>query len=201
MPVYKESLNSVIKPTVKSLLAAMSTYEMQGGTANLFVNEDGMQLVPDEEAQARREFYEEHGIGWVARPRHNPKPVLEDGEKAFVRRGKFKKASNMNYCLNISNRVEGKLLDVRRTKPWTQKAEDAAYAKALQEVLDEDEERTLAGGNIRVGDFILIVDSDTRIPRDCLLDAGTEMIKSPAVGILQFTSGVLNVTDSFFEQG
>ena len=73
MPVYKEGLTAVIQPTIISLKAAISTYELQGGTANIFINDDGMQLVPKEEAQARRDFYEEHGIGWVARPKHNVK--------------------------------------------------------------------------------------------------------------------------------
>ena len=35
-PVYKEGLWSVIDPTMVSLRAAISTYEMQGGTANVF---------------------------------------------------------------------------------------------------------------------------------------------------------------------
>ncbi len=41
MPVYKEGLNAVIKPTIQSIKAAISTYELQGGTANIFIN-DGM---------------------------------------------------------------------------------------------------------------------------------------------------------------
>jgi len=48
MPVYKEGLKGVIMPTVESLLAAVKHYEDQGGTASIFVNDDGMQLVsPD----------------------------------------------------------------------------------------------------------------------------------------------------------
>jgi hypothetical protein len=93
MPVYKEGLVDIIQPTIISLKAAISTYELQGGTANIFVNDDGMQLIPEEQAQARRDFYEEHNIGWVARPKHNPKP--EGEEKSFVRKGKFKKAPNI----------------------------------------------------------------------------------------------------------
>ncbi|KAH0288146.1 hypothetical protein KCU71_g15735, partial [Aureobasidium melanogenum] len=101
-PVYKEGLQAVIEPTVHSIKAAISTYEMQGGTANIFVNDDGMQLISEEEARARQDFYDEHNIGWVARPRHDPKG--EHGDP-FVRRGKFKKASNMNYALWVSNRI------------------------------------------------------------------------------------------------
>lgn len=44
MPVYKESLAGVIRPTVTSLKAAISQYELQGGTANIFVNDDGLQV-------------------------------------------------------------------------------------------------------------------------------------------------------------
>lgn len=199
MPVYKEGLVPVIQPTIMSLKAAISTYEMQGGTANIFVNDDGMQLLPEEEAQARRDFYEEHSIGWVARPKHNPNP--EDGEKAFLRRGKFKKASNMNYAFMISNKIEEKLLRVERHEGWTQEDEYAAYDQCLAEVLTEEEGRAWAEGNVRVGDYILIIDSDTRVPVDCLLDAASEMELSPEVGILQYSSGVMQVTDSFFESG
>lgn len=38
-------------------------------------------------------------------------------------------------------------------------------------------------------DYILIIDSDTRIPEDCLLDGASEMEQSPEVGILQHASG------------
>lgn len=198
-PVYKEGLYSVIEPTVKSVKAAISTYEMQGGSANIFVNDDGMQLVSEEDAQARRDFYDEHNIGWVARPKHNPKPT--DGEKGFVRPGKFKKASNMNYALAVSSRVEDKLATVQRPATWTQEDESNAYHIGLQQVIADDEGRTWAEGNVRIGDYVLLVDSDTRVPTDCFLDAVSEMESSPQVAIIQYSSGVMNVTDSFFEKG
>jgi len=83
-PVYKEGLSSVIAPTVKSIKQAISTYELQGGSANMFVNDDGMQIIDEEERRARIEFYADHSIGWVARPKHGDN---------FTRRGKFKKVS------------------------------------------------------------------------------------------------------------
>ncbi|KAK2009219.1 hypothetical protein LZ32DRAFT_430281 [Colletotrichum eremochloae] len=199
MPVYKEGLNAVIKPTVLSLKAAISTYEMQGGTANILVNDDGMQLIDPEGAAARREFYDEHSMGWVARPGHNPKPE-DPAETPFLRRGRFKKASNMNYALMTSNKLEEKLKQINRGSGWNQESEDKVYDEALAEVIDESDGRTWAGGNIRIGDYILLIDSDTRVPRDCLLDAVSEMEASPEVAILQYTSGVMNVTDSFFEK-
>ena len=198
-PVYKEGLRAVIEPTIKSIKAAISTYEMQGGTANIFVNDDGMQLISEEERQQRKDFYDEHNIGWVARPQHNPKP--EDGSTPFIRAGKFKKASNMNYAMAVSARVEDKLTEIHRPGAWTQEDESDAYHACLQQVIEEDEGRTQADGNIRIGDYILIIDSDTRVPEDCFLDAVSEMEQTPQVAIIQFQSGVMNVTDTFFERG
>ncbi|KAL3420923.1 glycosyltransferase family 2 protein [Phlyctema vagabunda] len=205
MPVYKEGLNAVIRPTIVSLKAAISTYELQGGTANIFINDDGMQLITETEAKARKDFYEMHGIGWVARPKHNPRPKKADESfdesKLFVRKGKFKKASNMNYALMVSNKVEALLETVQRHENWTQPDEEHAYQQCLDQVLLDLEGKAWAEGNIRVGDYILIIDSDTRVPEDCLLDAGSEMEASPEVAILQFSSGVMRVTSSYFEAG
>lgn len=78
-PVYKEGLSSVIAPTVKSIKQAISTYELQGGSANMFINDDGLQLLDEDERRARIDFYADHSIGWVARPKHGDN---------FIRRGK-----------------------------------------------------------------------------------------------------------------
>jgi hypothetical protein len=192
MPVYKEGLASVIQLTIKSVKMAISTYELQGGSANIFVNDDGLQILPEDERQSRIDFYEDHGIGWTARPGHNV-----DG---FIRRGKFKKASNMNYGLAISNKVEEKLQKIDRPFDWTQGEEVIAYERCLLEVLAEDG-KAWADGNIRIGDYILLIDSDTRVPADCLLDAVSEMEQSPNVAIIQFSSAVMQVAHNYFENG
>ena len=87
-PVYKEGLGAVIKPTVQSIKQAISTYELQGGSANVLINDDGLQALPEEERFERMDFYADNGIGWTARPNHNS--TLLDGTK-FVKKGKFKK--------------------------------------------------------------------------------------------------------------
>jgi hypothetical protein len=197
-PVYKEGLYSVIDPTIRSLQVAISTYEMQGGTANIFVNDDGMQLISEEDAEERRKYYDNHRIGWVARPKHKSKTA--EGE-IFLRAGKFKKASNMNYAMAVSSRIEEKLAAIERGSTWTQEAEAEAYRKCLEEVKAEDHGNTWAEGDIRIGDYILLIDSDTRVPHDCFLDAVSEMESSPQVAILQYSSGVMNVTNNFFEMG
>ena len=82
--MYKEGLKAVIEPTVKSIKQAISTYELQGGTANVFINDDGLQLMKNKKDRDERiEFYADHNIGWVARPGHN--------DNGFIRKGKFKK--------------------------------------------------------------------------------------------------------------
>lgn len=89
-PVYKEGLSSVIAPTVKSIKQAISTYELQGGSANMFINDDGLQIVGEEERRQRIEFYADHSIGWVARPKH--------GENGFRRKGKVCLKADGNGC-------------------------------------------------------------------------------------------------------
>ena len=49
----------------------------------MFINDDGLQIIDEEERQARIDFYADHSIGWTARPKH--------GKDGFVRKGKFKK--------------------------------------------------------------------------------------------------------------
>lgn len=57
-------------PSIESLKRAMQTYARQGGTSSIFVNDDGLRLLPPVEASARLSFYATHNIGWVARPAH-----------------------------------------------------------------------------------------------------------------------------------
>jgi len=215
-PVYKESLAEVIIPTVQSIKKAISTYELQGGSANIFVNDDGLQLLSEEQRNERISFYADNGIGWVARPPHDSAP---DG---FKRKGKFKKASNMNFGLALSCAMEDKLNALDRTSEWSSTDEAEAMAWALEQAIIDGGNVAWAQGNIRIGDYILIstcstfsllegllltvhspplVDSDTRVPTDCFLDAVSELETSPEVAILQFSSGVMQVAHTYFENG
>ncbi|RMZ77621.1 hypothetical protein DV738_g4300, partial [Chaetothyriales sp. CBS 135597] len=194
-PVYKESLREVIQPTIVSIKKAISTYELQGGSANIFINDDGLQLIDEEEREERIAFYANNGIGWVARPPHSNEPG------GFQRKGKFKKASNMNFALALSCAMEDKLLNIVRDPEWTSVDEAEATSWALEQAVADTNGLAWADGNIRVGDYILLIDSDTRVPVDCLLDAVSELESAPEVAILQFSSGVMNVTDNYFEMG
>jgi len=84
--------------SVAHIKKAMQTYARQGGTSSILIHDDGLQLISEEERKKRMEFYTNQDIGWVARPPHSSLP---DG---FKRAGRFKKASNMNYGLQVSPR-------------------------------------------------------------------------------------------------
>ena len=74
----------------------------------------------------------------------------------------------MNFALNVSNKVEMEL--IQRMAPTLEKSdmidpmqEELIYREAFNHVIQSDPRIRGAGGDIRVGEFILIVDSDTRI--------------------------------------
>ncbi|KAL1878422.1 hypothetical protein Plec18167_004494 [Paecilomyces lecythidis] len=241
MPVYKEGLKGVIVPTMMSVLAAVQYYEEQGGTASVFINDDGMQCIHPELAEARKQYYRENGIGYTARLPNKKgglkkkrgfnwfrksKMVEESTETkkeqdttspqaiankiGFERKGKFKKASNMNYGLAFSNRVEDEMarltaLECQQREctndDLTVEDDERIYKQALANMLAEDEGRTWAEGNIRIGEHILLIDCDTRVPVDCLLYGALEMRESPEVAIIQHGSGVMQVVHNMFENG
>jgi len=113
-------------------------------------------------SRARRRYYAANHIGWCARPPH--------GQDGFIRRGRFKKASNMNYCLDFSNRVEDELLrliarreEITKTQDITLEQENELYQQALDTVITADQGRTMAAGKVLLGEIILLVDCDTRV--------------------------------------
>ncbi|KAJ7510955.1 glycosyl transferase family group 2-domain-containing protein [Mycena galericulata] len=214
LPVYKESLDETIAPSVFSLKKAMQTYARQGGTSSIFVHEDGLQVVDEAERAKRIAFYADHNIGWVARPPHDSKHA--DG---FKRAGRFKKASNMNYGLALSLRMEAKMAELEEMESRGEALpaveadedgedvclEDRALALAVEEVYEETGRRwkpwASNGRSCRIGDVILIVDSDTIVPEDCFRDAARELVECPEVAVIQHESDVMQVAHHYFENG
>ncbi|KAF7307706.1 Glyco-trans-2-like domain-containing protein [Mycena kentingensis (nom. inval.)] len=277
MPVYKESLQSVLAPSIASIKLAMQTYARQGGTSSLFINDDGLRLLSGPDRDERLAFYAQHNIGWVARPKH------DNSDDGFHRAGRFKKASNMNYALALSLKLEKHLdalvaaaglntpvigatpADSLRGRPTHHAAgmphrmslssaagflgsdsrsmslsgqyglqyqnrdgddmgvlgvtaalgdgfvgvgedlEERALAMAMEEVYAESGKRfrpwAANAKACRLGEYILIVDSDTVVPEDCLRDAARELSECPTVGILQHESDVMQVAHHYFENG
>ncbi|KAJ7650952.1 glycosyl transferase family group 2-domain-containing protein [Roridomyces roridus] len=273
MPVYKEGLASVLAPSIESLKKAMQTYARQGGTSTIFINDDGLRLLSAPDRDERLAFYANHNIGWVARPKHDDKPG------GFKRAGRFKKASNMNYALELSLKVERHLevlvasaglgnpshtptlaelgaefpagmppapghhfgmphrmsmSSSADTRSFTgagqygmqyqnregddmgvihglwgegvgEDLEERALSLAIEEMYQESGRkfRPWAANSkaSRLGEYILIVDSDTIVPEDCLRDAAREMTECPTVAIIQHESDVMQVAHHYFENG
>ncbi|TDL23464.1 hypothetical protein BD410DRAFT_857631 [Rickenella mellea] len=225
MPVYKESLEKTITPSVESLKKAMQTYARQGGTSSIFINDDGMQLLSQADRDARIEFYANHGIGWVARPKHDG-----DNPDGFKRAGRFKKASNMNYALALSLKLErclrgleegsiggggekrgvgadgnGVVMGMEEEGEEADCLEERALQMAVEETFVESGGRwkpwACNAKAIRVGEIVLIVDSDTIVPEDCFRDAARELSECPEVAIIQHESDVMQVAHNYFENG
>lgn len=193
LPVFKESLKETMyvskrirfyatshslflhhsAPSVSSLKKAMQTYARQGGTSSIFIHDDGLQIISEEQRQERIAFYTTHNIGWVARPKHDGSPG------GFKRAGRFKKASNMNYGLALSVKLERYLKDlvegVERGEMEEEEhdkcLEDKALAMAVEETFEETGGKwrpwASNGKSIRIGEIILIVDADTIVPEVC----------------------------------
>ncbi|KAL4247672.1 Glycosyl transferase family group 2-domain-containing protein [Abortiporus biennis] len=206
LPVYKESLKETIAPSVYSLKKAMQTYARQGGTSAIFVHDDGLQLISEEERKERVAFYADNNIGWVARPKHESTP---DG---FKRAGRFKKASNMNYGLLLSLKLEKHLLEISRQiseggedPDDYDDLEERALELAIEETFQETGSRyrpwASNAKSIRIGEIILIVDADTLVPEDCFRDAARELAECPDIAIIQHESDVMQVAHHYFENG
>ncbi|KAG1820067.1 glycosyl transferase family group 2-domain-containing protein [Suillus variegatus] len=192
LPVFKESLEHTISPSVFSIKKAMQTYARQGGTSAIFVHDDGLQLISPKEREERIAFYSDHNIGWVARPKHDSAPG------GFKRAGRFKKASNMNYGLALSLKLEKhlKVLEDAEQRGELDSSEyecleDMALALAIEEVLM----RVVGSGS--PGQAM----GDTIVPEDCFRDAARELAESPDVGIIQHESDVMQVAHHYFENG
>lgn len=73
--------------------------------------------------------------------------------------------------------------------------EEKALGLAIEEMWEESGMKwrpwAANGRSIRIGEFVLIVDSDTVVPEDCLRDAAREMKACPTVAIIQHESGTL----------
>ena len=104
----------------------------------------------------------------------------------FERRGRFKKAGNLNHACSFSLFLSALLDDLRPTahamkkklagidEGWFDEDEELLYEEALLKALEAFPETT-AAGNVRIGELVLMIDSDTRVPADCFLDAASEV--------------------------
>jgi hypothetical protein len=137
----------------------------------IFVHDDGLQVISEAERIARIMFYTENDIGWVARPPH------DNVEGGFKRHGRFKKASNMNYGLALSLKMEAHIARLKaelgekgsvNLDEHDNDFEERALQLAIEEAFEDGGRKGKAWAcnarALRVGQVILIVDADTLVP-------------------------------------
>ena len=83
--------------------------------------------------------------------------------------------------------------------------EEKALQLAIDEVYESSGRRfrpwAANGRACRIGEVVLIVDSDTVVPEDCFRDAARELAECPTVAIIQHESDVMQVAHHYFENG
>ena len=195
IPVFKESFRDVLKPTLESVEEACNLYLRQGGQCNIFVNDDGMLLLEPEQQVERMMYYNAHNISWVARPPEG-------------RAGRFKKASNMNYCLSVAQRLKEHIISERAEiityRDGSIKSMDLTQSDVSQYVgliLNNmaETEGFLGGGNVQIGDYVLLLDCDSRVPADCMLDVVNELEQSPEVAFTEHLTEPMQVVHDYWE--
>jgi hypothetical protein len=129
------------------LINAVNYYREKHGCANIYVNDDGFASLSENEKKKRTSFYTDNNIGWIARPITN-------------RKGRFKKGSNMNYAIHFSKKYTELLLETT--------LENSLHA--LDMTVSYFNNECQAGGDVSIGDIILLVDSDTVVPVSCIYD-------------------------------
>lgn len=165
IPVYKESFRTTIKPTLDSIITAGRYYkENCGGTFGILLHDDGLAHYKkeDEEYIIRTEYY--HSIPelcYIARP-------------VGGRKGKFKKASNLNYGMR----------KIKYEIPL-----DTAGEMFKQET-DRD---------FPFGKYILIMDCDSRMSFKALYPLVYEMEMNDQLGFVQASTKPMKVIGNYWE--
>lgn len=146
LPVYKESLENTIKPTILSAINQAKRYIFETGKiCNIIVCDDGLCLISPEEKEERIKFYNSHNIGVSARP-HPSK---------HIRIGRFKKAGNLNFSMNYGT-----------IQPLLENEIPLLETDGLLHVFFQKmkELGAIFEGNLTYGTYIFLIDSDTRFP-------------------------------------
>lgn len=215
IPVYDEDFKKVLRHTLRDCVIARNHYIEMGGKCNIIVNDDGIfkflndrlnNLDSNTEVNNRVKYYKKYNINFTAR-------------KYQDRVGKFKKASNMNYCNNILTQSSPLRSTNRLKSPVTINMEDFEFPShfsiqynngistpshkpdIFRDITVDKAKRHMYYGDISIGDYILLVDSDTKIPWSILPSIVRVFEKDPTIGYTQhFTVPLESSYQNFFSR-
>ncbi|MDR1633749.1 MAG: glycosyltransferase [Bifidobacteriaceae bacterium] len=179
MAIYTES-NQVIFEAIRDCQRAVAEYQrVTNQSANLLISDDGLAKFIGQPLTAaalatatgpaaeRLEFYRQNQLAFVARP-------------ASGRRGKFKKAGNLNFTYGLARHLaQGIDLD-RLTGPG------GAYEGAWAE------------GRIVVHDLICLLDKDSGMAPGVLTATTPEFAADPELAFTQHVSRASNPDQNYF---
>ena len=184
LPVYKESLENTIKPTILSAIIESKRYTLETGKiCNIIVCDDGINLISPEEKEERLIFYRSNNIGISARPHPSKHPRI----------GRFKKAGNLNFSMNYSDLNKENTNIFSLSKSSSSSSSDKNSLSDISPLSDDSSlsnESSLSDksslldknsklnnffkkmlnlnayfeGNLTYGSYIFLIDSDTRFP-------------------------------------
>jgi cellulose synthase/poly-beta-1,6-N-acetylglucosamine synthase-like glycosyltransferase len=204
IPVYTEGF-ATIRETIGRAMEAVDCYnEVSDHGANVVISDDALMIWADNDLRGslerarskppkqrskdearlieRVDFYRRHQLAFVARPK--PIPGLD----STTRRGKFKKAGNINRTIHIAEAIVA-----------LQASEQIDYDSALTRVLQEDRFlHTHAEGKVAVGELILMLDKDSITPRDALLLTIPEFVRDRNLAYTQHKTNATNVAENYF---
>jgi cellulose synthase/poly-beta-1,6-N-acetylglucosamine synthase-like glycosyltransferase len=213
VPIYDEPW-SVVRPMLESSLEAIRRYREKAGNdmANLLICDDGIMVVSnndplafeealtqkkisgaalsekEEDFLSRMSFYREHGIAVVARPKHGSKTSWG----VFERRGFFKKGSNLNHTHLLVDALESAQ---GRGESFENALRDARQTRVAGNPIFQD---TFVLGQPTIHDVILLLDKDSIVPPNGLIDTVKEFIVDPDLAYTQNAIYIANYDENWF---
>lgn len=149
VPVYDESFEKVLEKTLSNFVDICIDYNKKfDKKINILVCEDGLKAINNNnEIELRKNYYNSHKeIFYIAREKNN-------------RRGKFKKASNINFSMNIIKKVNNE------NKNLSLLSAEYNFDYSLND-------------NFELGKYILLIDSDSKMNIGIINNLIYEMISA-----------------------
>lgn len=179
IPVYNESFDTTLKKTFDNMVEVCNKYNNQNNKykINFFINDDGMAVIDNLEKQKRLNYYSQHDcIFWIGRPKEN-------------RSGKFKKASNMNFCIRqvLLANYPNPIGEVEYGWEYLSNKFCFEYKKSNC-------------NDFQFGRYILLFDSDSSTNIDCMDKLIYEIENNPKIGFLQMKTNAEIICGNLWEK-
>ena len=209
VPIYNEGFDVIRHSSMDSARREVTNY---GPGANLLVLDDGLMVFANNDIEgferqaretptpqrtrAQREvlerltFYREMlarpdvRFGVVARPRPVP------GHPETARRGTFKKGSNLNFAHRLFDRMQA-----IAARPGS---DGATVETALGQLLGPSRRWTYVGGEIFIGEIVLLLDKDSTVPEGVSREAVPDFGEDATLAYTQSVTSPSNPGVNFF---